>query len=452
MTMDKIRAIAWKDIYTTFTNVSLLAIMIAAPLVISTIIGLAFGGQGGPAGNFSDLPVAVVNLDSGTEQTNSGATLVSILQDENTGGDGDGQDCPLETDAVSADDGTPQPAGSLGDLFNVTVLDDPAVARTAVENGDYVAAVIIPETYSAANEPAIMSANDATAEIEVYGNSGSPVSASIVQSVVQSISEQLLASNIAISATVNTVIQRDPAAAQRIENNEEANAVFGCAFGGVVNAVAVNTQQVEESDSLPLSAQLLVLFGSAQAVFFALFTGQQGVISIIEERRTGTLQRMIVSPTRRRDILGGKLVGTFVTSLFQLVVLLVALMLIATLFAGEFLPIWGTNIIAITAIVLALALCVSGLGVLMTGIVRTPEQVGPVGSIVNIVLAILGGAFFVAPPSPLREMSLVYWGSDAFLRLSDGNNDVLLHIIVLTVQGVIFFAIGTYLFNRRIEI
>ena len=45
--MRKIWTIAWKELYMTFSDRNLVAIMIAAPLAISTIIGLAFGGLGG---------------------------------------------------------------------------------------------------------------------------------------------------------------------------------------------------------------------------------------------------------------------------------------------------------------------------------------------------------------------------------------------------------------------
>ena len=44
--MRKIAAIAWREIYVRFTDRTLLVIMIATPLALSTIVGLAFGGLG----------------------------------------------------------------------------------------------------------------------------------------------------------------------------------------------------------------------------------------------------------------------------------------------------------------------------------------------------------------------------------------------------------------------
>src|SRR5688572_15741310 len=62
-----IRAIAQKDIYTAFTDRSLLLIMFATPLVLSTIIGLAFGGIGGGGGDLPVTSLAIVNQDQGAE-------------------------------------------------------------------------------------------------------------------------------------------------------------------------------------------------------------------------------------------------------------------------------------------------------------------------------------------------------------------------------------------------
>ena len=63
--MRKVWTIAWKELYVRFTDRSLLLIMIAIPLAISTVVGLAFGGLGGSDINISDIPVALVNHDQG---------------------------------------------------------------------------------------------------------------------------------------------------------------------------------------------------------------------------------------------------------------------------------------------------------------------------------------------------------------------------------------------------
>ena len=69
--MRKILVFASKELYTAFRDRNLMLLMFATPLVLSTIIGLAFGGVGGnddsQLPDFADIPVAVVNLDEGVD-------------------------------------------------------------------------------------------------------------------------------------------------------------------------------------------------------------------------------------------------------------------------------------------------------------------------------------------------------------------------------------------------
>jgi len=74
--LNKIWQIAYKDLYITFTDRNLLILMLAAPLAIATIIGLAFGGlsSGAP---IRDVPIAIVNQDAGDGEQNFGQVFVS---------------------------------------------------------------------------------------------------------------------------------------------------------------------------------------------------------------------------------------------------------------------------------------------------------------------------------------------------------------------------------------
>lgn len=62
--MDKIFTVTWKELYSSFTDRPRLLYMLATPLAISLILGLAFGGGSGDL-TIQDIPVAIVNLDVG---------------------------------------------------------------------------------------------------------------------------------------------------------------------------------------------------------------------------------------------------------------------------------------------------------------------------------------------------------------------------------------------------
>ena len=459
----KIIAITRKELYRTFTDRNLLILMIVAPLGISTVVGLVFGGLGSNGGSFSNIPVAIVNLDAGADQqgqtVNYGDQLVGLFIPNGDTNNSLGSDCPLLDEQTDESDFN-QP---LDELVSAQEIDDVAVGRAGVESGDYAVLITIPADFSASLTPNVNVAGP-TAEaveptaVEIYANSGSSIEGVIVRSVVEGFTNQLLTGNIAIGASINAIIQENPLNGLQLaaeQSNPEVAAIFGCGFMPGMATISVDQQALATGgdESGPSIIQLiLVQTGSAQAVFFALFAGQFGVLSIITERRAGTLQRMLVSPTPRSVILIGKVFGTLATAVVQLTVLLLALLVIASIIEGQLVLIWGTNLLALVAVVLALALSVAGLGILMTSLARTPEQVGPLGAVINIIMVAVGGGFGFAPVFPLAYFSLVYWGMDAFMKLATGNADILLNLLVLTLEGGLLFAIGMFLFNRRVEV
>ena len=60
------------------------------------------------------------------------------------------------------------------------------------------------------------------------------------------------------------------------------------------------------------------------AIFFLFFSVQFGVLSRLEERRDGTLGRILVSPVRPWSVLGGKLLTSLAIGIVSMAVLTVA--------------------------------------------------------------------------------------------------------------------------------
>lgn len=232
----------------------------------------------------------------------------------------------------------------------------------------------------------------------------------------------------------------------------DAVANLSCLFEPDLNAVKAVQQPLDELQTQSRFNRVLVAIGAAQAVFFALFTGVFGVAGLYEERRQWTLQRLLVTPTPRWQVLAGFLTGNLVVVIMQLVLLLLALTVVASIVGGALTFIWGSNVGLLALLVLALALCVSGLGVLVVGIARTPEQVQIFGPMINMTLGALGGAFGFALPAVVAQLSLITWGVDAFSSLAAGDTDIWLNLAVLFGQGVLFFGIGVWLFRRRMSL
>ncbi len=74
------------------------------------------------------------------------------------------------------------------------------------------------------------------------------------------------------------------------------------------------------------------------------------------------------------------------------------------------------------------------------------------GSVINLAMAVLGGAFGFALPEAISRFSMIYWGTNAFTKLSQNQSDIGLNLLILLAQAVVLFAIGYWLFNRRLDI
>ena len=472
--MNKLWVIAFKEIRTRFTDRNLLLIMIAAPLVISTIIGLAFGGLGRTTSPIRDVPVAVINNDQpdtngtafgimladlltvGQLPAGTNSTLAACAQhpSQSSGGTAEGNLTlsnlikgisfdETVAQGLVADKTIAAPAGASG---SPEYLE--AAARTAVDKGVYTAVVIIPADFSAAlTSLADPRQSLTTTSIEVYGNAGQGLSAGIVRSVVDSITAQMVSGNIAIGATMAEVAAKQPALLASASNSDIGK-LFVCAFSPGNDLIQLKDKPVQAAPT-SVAGAILVTFGSAQALFFALFTGQNGILSMYEERKNWTLQRILISPTPRWAILGGKLVGVLVSVIFQLLALVFALTIVGSLIEGHLAFIWGTDIVRLGLVLLAIAVAVSGLGILLAGVLKGIEQANIVGSVLNIALGVLGGAFGFQLPRSIAQVSLIYWARDAFDTLAAGRGDVSLNILVLFAEGIVMFVIGLFLFSRR---
>ncbi len=466
--MYQIFTIAVRDLYTTFTDRNLILIMIATPLLLSTIIGLAFGGGGA-----REIDLAIVNQDQevqlGGNSFNYGNQLVAIFR--NIGGEDveivandnfDDESCAINDDESTLDT-TNTDEDVLFDInMVVSEYDDPDLARQAVEQGDHVAVLIIPHNFtqamSAGQNFGINSIlgfdniDTESAEIELYANSGSTLSAGIVRSILEGITNRMNAGNIVIQSTFeNLLIQ--PSFLSRIQDADTDDfASFACAFDGTITSIRLDEEPLNSVQDASPFVQIVVSIGSAQAAFFALFTAVQAVLFIYEEKKQGTFDRLSVAPIPRWYLLAGNLLGTVITVIFQLLLLMAGLIAVASIVEGELTLIWGTNFLHLILLVMTMALAVSGVGIFVAGLAKDAQQAQIISPIVNILLAFLGGAFGIQLPGTLRQFSLIYWGSDAFDKLSIGNTDIGINLLILIVLGGVLFSIGTWLFSRRIDI
>jgi ABC-2 type transport system permease protein len=170
---------------------------------------------------------------------------------------------------------------------------------------------------------------------------------------------------------------------------------------------------------------------------------------LVDERLRGTLKRLLVMPTSRALILGGKVLATVLSGLLQIAILLVG-------GAVVFNVGWDRAPLAVTAISVAFALAVAGMGLLLATFVKTGGQASSAVTAVAMTTAALGGAWFpleVTPPLYRQVVQVLpsTWAVRAYediLARGATLGDVLPSVGVLLGFAVVFTVIGVLRFNR----
>lgn len=424
--MRKLWAMIWKDIRLTFSDRVFLAITLLTPFAISVIIALAFGSSGSSDIAISDIGVTIVNQDQGTtvptgDTINLGDQLVAFF--------------------VSP------PSETLDQLFNATEGHSWEAARRMVESGEAVAAIRIPEDFSrqATVQQQGLGVALGQGTIDLYTSSGAPIMSSVVESVLTEwayrISTGSIATEVGISESLRQLSLRGVQVIGELTDNLEA----------AYTATPI-TLVAEDAGGEVQEVNLLGLVAPGLAIFFLMFSAMFGAGELLNERQQWTLQRMITTPTPRSMILAGKMASTFLIGVLQLLILLVATSLVGAN--------WGDDRLAVVLLILASVAGATGLGVLIASLVREPEQLNSYGMAVLMVMGVLGGTFFFGTTEFLggarflSMLTVVYWGKEGFttLVLGGGLSDVALNLAALLLMGVVFFVIGVWRFNRRLNV
>jgi ABC-2 type transport system permease protein len=169
---------------------------------------------------------------------------------------------------------------------------------------------------------------------------------------------------------------------------------------------------------------------------------------LVGERLGGTLRRLLVMPTSREAVLGGKLLARLTLGLAQIAVLLVGGALIFDVR-------WGDDPLAVALVSVAFALAMVGMGMLLATLVRTRGQASSAVVGLSMAMAALGGAWFpleVTPPLYRRVVQVLpsTWAMRAYTDMlvrDAGVVEVLPQVGVLLGFAALFIVVGMWRFR-----
>ncbi len=211
--------------------------------------------------------------------------------------------------------------------------------------------------------------------------------------------------------------------------------------------VKLEMHEPDESSSEGMNVFGYVLPGLT--VMMLLMIAQKLLREISEEHENGTLSAVLATPIDVTEYAMGKALGLLILTLAGFAVLLPCGSLLFSIHWGE--P------VAVLTMAIGFSLAASGMMMLLCGITRSSRQAEAVGITVVLLMSLVGGSMvpFRAEHGVLAVLSRLTpnrWAIDGFLAVMQGEpvTAILGEAGVLFVAGLVMLVTGAMLFRKRV--
>lgn len=315
------------------------------------------------------------------------------------------------------------------EVVEMTAASDMADLEQLVDNGDVAAGFHIAAGFS----DDVQSARPSS--ITVVGDPGSPIATDVAEAIARGFAADL--DYVSLATTTVLTVEGQGADAGRVVELTSA----ALAEPAPIDLVSISSEGRGQD--------LSTYYAVSLSVFFLFFTVQFGVLSLLEERESGTLDRILMAPIARSAVLVGKLMSSLLVGVLSMIVLVVA----TTLIGGAQ---WGDPV-AVGALIVVGAWVAVAVAALVAALARTAEQAVAFGAAAALVLGLLGGTFFPVSRADglLATVSFLSphrWLLEGFRDVSYGAGvgDLASTLVVLAGFAVVVGGIGIVATARRL--
>jgi len=194
---------------------------------------------------------------------------------------------------------------------------------------------------------------------------------------------------------------------------------------------------------------MVSFYAAAIGVMFLLFTASSAGGSLLDEAESGTLDRVLSSRVTMGMLMAGKLCYCVLLAFSQLVVMFIWAWLV---FKLDFIP----HIPGFVVMGLSTAFAVGAFGMLLASICRTRAQLGPLSTLVILIMSSVGGSMFprFLMPEAMQKAGLLTinaWAIDGFTKVfwrDEPVSHLWPQVLVLLGVGVALCAIARRLARR----
>ncbi len=355
-----------KDLKVFFTDKKALFLTLLLPIGLTTLFAFAFGGAGG-----------------GDEE--EGTPIVLLYADEDNSG--------ASKELIASLD-------SIPGIEMESMLQEEAVS--SIKNGDHIAYIILRKGL----EDSLNNGNSLPAELQFDQSREMEIGVlqNLIISKLSAIKGQKDADHGVDRIMDNMFSELPPVMKDSIRNNirsgmaEDKKGDTLIKMSGIVGEEAANWGLIQ---AVAGTAIMMLLF-SVSAI------GQ----SLLEEKESGVLKKLLQSPIRPYSILMGKMATATIISVFQLSVLFLFAWIAFGLDIFIDLP-------ALLVMILSTAFACSAFGVLLASIVTSKKQSDSIGTIIILFMSAVGGSMIpiYIMPAFMQDAAVVsvnYWSIQGF--------------------------------------
>ena len=198
------------------------------------------------------------------------------------------------------------------------------------------------------------------------------------------------------------------------------------------------------------------------AVMIVMFTAIYSTISIIEDRREGFLQGVLVAPIPRVALVLGKVCGGMMLAVMQALVFLAVGPLLALVGLSPSITTGLTwyNFPAVIAYLALIGFALTALGYLIAWPMDSTHGFHAIMSVFLLPMWLLSGSFFPAPQSGwlawVVRLNPLTYGTAGLRRLVTQNTDAVaalpsfaLSLTVTAISAVVYITIAIWMTNRQ---
>lgn len=382
--------LAIKDTLQIGRDKKALLTLVFMPLLLIGILGAAFGnmlGEENSVVTIDNFNVGIVNLDKGE--------LGAILEKE-----------VFEK--------------GLNSIVTVKSMDNKKLL-SELEKQNLSVGIIIPEDFS----DGLIAGKETT--VQTISVPSASIQSMIIESAVQQFSQ-----SVSVDVAGMEMLFSSPA-------NGEGQPNTGVNPGSI-SFDQKSYQALEEITVEPDQKQVssFQYYAAGMGVMFLLMTVIQGVSAMIEEKEQEVYKRLLVSNLTHSQYLFGKLLGLFLLSSIQLIVIIVGTTLLFDVY-------WGDSLSGIIVIGLTFVFSACGLGILLGTLARTEKSFNALGMLGVQILAAAGGSMvplYLFPDWVNTIMKFFPNGLalQTFLNLMSGGDlkGIIFEAAMLLIIGLIF--------------